>query len=136
MEHLKDEPYIDCAVLIVEYAFANGALSRYVAWTRPHLLWDDASVRQAPPSHPNVSEQPRSPSPAVVSQTSNVAGPSTATTSPIRQYHFHTYYIKERPSELVETTDEELEDEENDACNAILPMEVENYRFPPQPFQR
>ncbi|GAN09941.1 hypothetical protein MAM1_0305d09474 [Mucor ambiguus] len=131
IEYFEAESYVDCAVLILEYAIANGALLRCLVWTSNQLLWNDASVENVPTTHrPNASEQLRSPSPAVVPQTGNVS-PST---TPNRQYHFHTYYVKERTPELAEMTDEEVED--NEECNAVLPMRVEEYRYPPHPFQR
>ncbi|OAD08359.1 hypothetical protein MUCCIDRAFT_76731 [Mucor lusitanicus CBS 277.49] len=136
MDYFEDEPYVDCAVLVLEYVIANGELARCLTWSRNNLFWDDASVvENAPAPPPNVSEQPRSPSPAVVPQTSNVGRSATATT-PTRQYHFHNYYIKESFPELVEITDDETEDEQDEEGNTILPMSVEEYRHPSHPFQR
>lgn len=113
-----------------------------MTWARTHLYRDATFDVNTPPPGPNVSEQPRPPGPAVVPQTSN-PGSSTSTTTPPpavvpQQYHFHTYYVQERAPELVEVTDEEDQDEDEDdnPCDTILPMRIEDDRYPPHPFQR
>ncbi|KAL9544572.1 hypothetical protein MBANPS3_007552 [Mucor bainieri] len=132
MEYFEHEPYADCAVIALEYAIANGALTRGFTWTRNYLFRDDDSVEGIPAPNPNVNGQHRSPSPAVVPQQAANPGPPPR---PARQYHFHTYYVKERTPELVEITDEEAQDEEDDLSDGIMPMRVEEYWHPPHHFQ-
>ncbi|EPB88697.1 hypothetical protein HMPREF1544_04456 [Mucor circinelloides 1006PhL] len=126
MENSTDEPYVDGVLLALEYAIAHGMLSQGLAWIRAYFFLDDVFEENTP------NEQPRSPSPAVVPQTNN-AGHAN-----FRQYHFHNYYSKEptrRPTpELVQTTDEEQEDD--DELDGILPMREDESRYPPRPFQR
>lgn len=109
-----------------QYAIAHGMLSQGLAWIRAYFFLDDVFEENTP------NEQPRSPSPAVVPQTNN-AGHAN-----FRQYHFHNYYIKEptrrSTPELVQTTDEEQEDD--DEPDGILPMREDESRYPPRPFQR